>query len=693
MRRANFLAVVVLLICASGAGAETLLQVDVGWGNFYRASKWAPMFVTMSDAAPRAVDVEVESPNGRYAMTIHQGVTIGQRPVTIPIYAPLAWSLWQTSVTVRGTNGRTLAYETVGQQPGAMQAGRRDPVAVGADQLFVGLSGTMSTERLVESQFGFTNTMVGYLPPERLPAVPAGYDSLDVLLLNQPDLNRIADDQQRAIVSWVRSGGKLVIWPGAEPIPATSPIVDALPCRIGSTETIEIDPRIVKSAGLPTRFKSLTVRPLTPLPGSGAAEVKLLSVFSYATTRPATFAKPPVAYRGRAGFGQIVVLPVDASLLRFDTPAHTEAFWRRQLEGVVEIPHAEVNNNNYRSAYPYYSSGTSAREQQAISRALDQLGNIPGAGAFGFSYIAGVLALMMVLVGPVDWFVLKMLRRQPWTWATTAGWAGLITVGAIFVGHLFKSGDLHFRTMSVIDEADGSRVAVTDVASIYSPRTTDYEIECDPESWWKPATDQVGWSSSTLQIDVPCHQDYHGNRLLPLSLNVWNLRYIEGVTYATEPAMLDAKLLVKVDKQVRKRVVNGTITNHSKMTLRNILVRTSDGVAKVSKGELGPNETATINSIFESGAREFNITPEAGTPYYPGRGPLPVPNGATKAALVGDLAADRSMAIEKLMVKYRDAGCVYAEFDAAPGTVKLANEMPKELHSGVLRSLVRIERE
>ncbi len=54
-----------------------------------------------------------------------------------------------------------------------------------------------------------------------------------------------------------------------------------------------------------------------------------------------------------------------------------------------------------------------------------------------------------------DLHPIKRLGKQPWTWVTTSGFVVLVTVGAIYVGHIFKSGDLHFRTTSIIDESHG----------------------------------------------------------------------------------------------------------------------------------------------------------------------------------------------------------------------------------------------
>src|SRR3712207_8616828 len=47
---------------------------------------------------------------------------------------------------------------------------------------------------------------------------------------------------------------------------------------------------------------------------------------------------------------------------------------------------------------------------------------------------------------------LKKLGRQPWTWVTTGGWVALINLGAIYAGHVFKSGELHYRTVELVDQ-------------------------------------------------------------------------------------------------------------------------------------------------------------------------------------------------------------------------------------------------
>jgi hypothetical protein len=247
--------------------------------------------------------------------------------------------------------------------------------------------------------------------------------------------------------------------------------------------------------------------------------------------------------------------------------------------------------------------------------------------------------------------------------------------------------------MSVVDEADGSRVAATDLAAIYTPKTTVYEIECDPESWWHPASERAGWGRNGLQIDIPCHQDYHGNRLLPLNLSVWNLRFVEGETYATEPAMIEATLVVKYDAELKKKVVVGTITNRSKVPLRGFVIRISDGVASWPR-EVAPGETTEVKTPFDYKDKQFAVEVSNQNPYYGGRRNTPVPTAsASELALTGDLAASRSFDIDELLKKYRDTACVYAKFTTPPETVKLTVDGARREHNGVVRSLVKIEKQ
>ena len=669
------IAVLVLLCCAAAASpalAKVKVTFDVGWENKFRPGKWTPLFITLQETEPRQVVIEVYCPTDRrYALNVKQGLTIGPQPVTVPIYVPLSYRLDETTITVRDADsGRRLESIIVNDFPvyGNQQGG---PQPVGSPDPFIVISGNSNGERTLQAQFRHQNISTAFTPANRLPITPVGYESMDLLLLNQPDLSRFSIEQQTAIASWVRGGGLLVIVPGSDPAPTIGPIAEILPARIGEIRQLNLDRAILQDAGLPGRFAKLTGRDLRD-PTPDARAVPLFD--------PAG----PKAVRRWVGMGQVMLLPIEVSTLAFDDGDKALAFWRATLKGVIDLPVAIDNNSRN-----YWGTSEDPRRAIAVRQTLDWIGDVPGAGSFGFSYVAIVLLAMMVIVGPVDWFVLKWMGRQPWTWVTISGWIGVITLGSIFIGHIFKSGDVHYRTASLIDEAGGARVASIDLAGIYSPQTTEYDLEMTPHSWWRAASMTNPWGSDAMLTEIPCHQDYRGSRPLPMLINVWNVRFIEGQELGEEPAMVQAQLTPGPG-----RTVTGSITNRAPFALRDILIRTRDGLLKV-KGSIEPGATMQVSGSLVTDktlAATTQISNNDAWALYSQE----VPSTQPTPQSINGVGDQRSVRIDQQLAdRGDDVACVYASYDAPPSErLKLTNvQNPHTAHVGVIRALVTMQRQ
>jgi hypothetical protein len=671
----HLLALFALLVPSPRALAEVRTTVDVGWSNYYRAGRWTPLFLTLTDTKqPRQVVVEIYAPTDRrYAMKINQGLAIGPSAVTVPLYVPLTHQLDVTTVTVRDANSfRTLDSIQISEnQAWVSQDVSQGPVIVDSGRVFIGLSGNTGTQHLVEGQFDRERTAVGYLSPARLPAVPSGYEGLDVLMLNQPDLAKISRDQQQAIVAWVRSGGVLVLWPGPEPLPAAgSPLLDILPCQFGENVTYDIPTKSLDHLHLPSRFAKLKGRTVS----SVATDALRVPLFGQNVE--------PVAYRHWVGFGQVLAIPVDVSTFTFarsgSAPGMT--FWRGALRGVVALPeNSDDSRNDY--AYDQYDDPRRVRAQR---QSLDWLGDVPGAGKFGFSYLAFTLLAMMLVVGPIDWFVLKRLGRQPWTWVTTSGWIAFVTLGAIYIGNVLRSGDVYFRTLTVADQAGGSRVAAVDVAAIYSPQTRQYDIGFDPDTWWRPMADTSRYSGGNMLTEIECHQDYRGCRPTPMLVNVWNLRFLQGADYAEAAPLISSKLAR------RGNAIEGTLTNQSERPLSDIVVRSRAGTFQV-KDPIAPGATLKISGVPDPLDRAYTTT----RPSAQQRWQImqeDAPSTRPSVPVLSDLAVTRSDRIEQMLAERADLACVFARFEPGPERVTLKDE-PEMIQSraGVLRAVVPVE--
>lgn len=572
------------LLPAGRLMAKTTMDVQVGWEGTIRFGRWTPVMVTLSDPDGRDVVVELSSgQDAAYGMSVRQHVgTLASRPKTFPLYVPVlsyygGYSAGPVHVRVRDAKTRKVLARTDPDAPPVMGY---ENVAPG--QHFIGVSGYRTGLQEAKNAMQGAGLRSGFLPLEALPRSAVGYDALDVLLLNAPDLSVLDDEQQQAIVDWVAAGGSLLLWPGDFPVPDRGPLIDALPAEIGLMDVVELSPEQEDAAGVQLRDTQqdgrLTTRRLNPKPD--AAAVPLLGLQNVA------------AYHRPLGLGTIVVVPVDLPRLRFRQPDRAAAAWRPVLRPMIGKA-ADRPAATPAMAYGYGDPQEGAGEVQIA----DVLGNVPGAGRFGFSYVAVVLIGLMLVVGPVDWFVLRLMKRQAWTWVTTSGWIGLVTVGAIYAGHLTKSGDLHFRTFSVVDQAGGRSVATRDYVGIYAPRSSEYDIKAAPSSWWEPMAPGMTYGRPGGGPEVDFRQTYQGTTPDPMFINVWSLRFLKSERLAQGDPLIEATLSLRPggdDGQPPARVI-GTIKNLSDKPLRDIRVRVNLGLGSAAAVELPPGGSTAVD--------------------------------------------------------------------------------------------------
>ncbi|MDB5295616.1 MAG: hypothetical protein JWO31_1599 [Phycisphaerales bacterium] len=711
---ALLLAIGVLSCAATAASAKTFLDVQIGWGDKVRLGRWNPIFVTASDDKTRQVRVEVEvAQGGPTVLRLHQDLTIGPVPTTVALHAPCRVGYGERpSVTLRdGNTGKTLAR----WPPDGAQVYQSFDTVVQSQHHFIGVCGPNDRLDRMVTASGIAAEHGG-LPIDRLPDAVVGYDALDLLVLRRADLNRIDPDRQRAVADWVRAGGCLLVIPPDVPVPADGPLAEILPCRVGQPRDYPLTADQRKRYGLGERYKGLRGFALTP--ASGAEPLPLLAEPNGETD--------VLAYGRDVGFGRVVVAPVDVSELDFNDTEGGKTLFKALLAGTGLIDDADPKQNR---SYSYGLDAVSQRQGSATGLLEDHLGNVPGAGRFGFSYVAWVVLGMMVLVGPVDWFVLKRLGRQPWTWVTTAGWVGAVTVGALYIGHVFKSGDLHYRTVSLIDQAGGQVVARSTLAGLYSPRTTTYHVDAaptgvgedgkpvptrqPPSGWWDPAAaGEQYYRSSGLKVDTLFHQTLDGNLPDAMTVNVWNLRFLRGETFVPGDPVIRAELRLTGAPDGDATRVEGTVTNLSGLTLTEVRVRVGDRYVSVAAAgaerphpmtsggahprispwpvavdRLPAGATVAVNGALVGPSVVSDDDPAGHPTQFRGATP-PAPTG-TVSELAPELSGRRSARADEATRSGRYA-LVYATVaDAKPDAV-LREPGAIERHEAVVRALVPV---
>jgi hypothetical protein len=718
MRLHPTLAAVALLCCAcfgfafpstALAAPDTSLDVALGWGDHLKAGRWGPITVQVSNPKVQGAVLEVYAPQGgAYAMVLQQYFTLGPATTTLQVYAPLRYYGGESATVVirNADSGKALARYPP-ESSSYMDYHQRF-LNQSTDRL-VGVSGARTSLDAIRGQVQGIDWQLGHLPQYLLPRAPVGYDSLDLLLLNKADLIKVNVQQQKAIVDWVRAGGNLLLWPGDDPIPTTGPLIQALPCRIEGPVTVEFDKQARQELGLPDRVAGVRARKLVPNPDAGD-DAELLALFPRSSGGE--------AYRRRLGLGRIVVTPIDLAQLPYEDPAKTQVLWSKVLDGMGVLPNEAASDPTVSSAGYYSLDAEISRQAVATNQLMNLLGNVPGAGRFGFAYVAYVLLGMMVVVGPLDWFVLKKLGRQPWTWVTTAGWIGLITFAAVFAGHLIKSGQLHYRTVQLVDQVGGQTVGDVTLGCVYSPKTTEYQLlrpqpttqpadttdtagngdPVPPDGWWVPATSEGSYSRHGLKNDMAFRQNDSGNYPGPMLINVWNMRFTRGEVIGPGAAVIEAKLAVEPGEGGLFKV-SGTIKNLGSELLTNVRVRTKHGffspadarneIASPLLPRLEPGATAPVSGVAAAKS-EQQLQPSAdemrvyrnryGYQYET------IPENAVWQA-AQDLAGGRSVRIERLLATGKFA-VVYAEVpDPSPAAV-LREAGAVQKHYKIVRAVV-----
>ncbi len=221
-------------LAAPSAAADVDIRVNVGWGDRYRPDRWTPAVVSASadQVTPVIFRWYVPRP-GRESMIIEQSVTLNQKPGDHLAYLPVGPDPAAIHLVVsHAATGRTLAFwptDVISPMEYA-DVQVREPI-------FIGVSGEgPALYGLDDRQYA-----VSFLAIDHLPRHTVGYDGLDVLALNRPQILDIEPARQQAIAAWVRGGGRLLIWLDTQAIPTESALLSLIPGGVIDFTTIEID--------------------------------------------------------------------------------------------------------------------------------------------------------------------------------------------------------------------------------------------------------------------------------------------------------------------------------------------------------------------------------------------------------------------------------------------------------------------
>lgn len=436
---------------------------------------------------------------------------------------------------------------------------------------------------------GTSTIHVGSISTREIADRPSAYEGVDMLVLSELTPSSANAKALRAIAMWVASGGTLVIPTGPDYRRFQNEFYDdLLPVTITGSATLPGMPALNKLGNSPFPAGPVSVAKSAIKPGTGlvlASEsgVPLMAVRHY-------------------GAGQVIFFAFDHLAPPFKDWNGQIAFWKRIVststasERLARSVMAEMDESTLNRNYGYYGGNQTAYWLQNSGFMTTLVTQNPKVRVPSINIIGLFLIAYLVMLVPVNYFVLKRRRRLEFAWLTTPAIVLVFTVGAYVIGHTMKGSDLRLREVTMIEATSGSRCAASVTnASLFSPARRSYDLQAYDQF----ALAQVlPMSDSDRVPDGFVDEASDRCSVEDVDMAMWSSKTFEASGGVDLGGAFGSSLALSGQH------LKGTITNDTKMGLEDCYVCFA-GIAK-KIGNLPSGGSAAVDIVVTAGNRSGN---------------------------------------------------------------------------------------
>ncbi|WP_149109734.1 hypothetical protein [Limnoglobus roseus] len=336
--------------------------------------------------------------------------------------------------------------------------------------------------------------------PFLLPDRWYGYDGADLVVLatgsaSVPNfLTPLFTNPQHkprldALVEWIRRGGRVVVSVGSNAgIVASFPLLqEILPMQVRKDAPNEQVKNLllewVLAANNTTKTKqhgtliaktgTFSVANFAPQPGRGARQI----VPPVDTVREnARLAVVQAPY----GLGRVTLVGFDLDRSPFlDHPEKAQVWEQILRECGSERATQSGNKNNYGN----YGGVVEDELATDIRQHTDSFASVP---VISFGWVAVFIVLYTLLIGPVEYFVLKkVFKRLELTWITFPIIVLTVSAIAYFSAYALKGSDMKVNKVDLLDiDPATNRIYGHTWFTVFSPRIDTYKVGVEPSERW-----------------------------------------------------------------------------------------------------------------------------------------------------------------------------------------------------------------
>lgn len=381
--------------------------------------------------------------------------------------------------------------------------------------------------------------------PERVEA----WSTLDRLVWQDTDASQLTPEQLAAMRGWVAGGGRLVIVGGTAGPSSLSSFPDPLlPFR--PTATVDVAPASLGAV-------------LGELPAT-ATDLPALSGDLLGGRALASSGDRVVVGERAYGSGAVTLVGFDPTADWIAESSAGEGLWRRLLPTRT-------------------SGGPVVGDDSQIVQAASQL---PSLALPPIGGLIALLAAYILLIGPINYLVLRRLDRREWAWVTMPALIVAFAAGAYGFGSLLRGSDLIVNEVAIVRGAPGATDGMAQIyLGIFSPSRGTYQLRVPGGALLSAPVsgDFFGGDSTAATLDI-----LQGDpaRIRDLGVGFGSLRTVRAETAVQVP-------LVQADLRLEGGRLKGTVTNASQESLLKPAVVLGGTVATLK--DLAPGESATVD--------------------------------------------------------------------------------------------------
>ncbi len=399
---------------------------------------------------------------------------------------------------------------------------------------------------------------VAWLGLADLPDRAQGWGALDALVVADVDTGTFSPEQRDALGLWLAGGGRLFVVGNTNWQAVTAGLQEFLPVTLGSIQRVQnLSSLQMYVQNRDSLEFDMQLAVGQPKPG---AEV-LLEQDGL-----------PLVVRQKIGFGESIYFAADPGMVPLRDWGGMPGFYEHLLNGPLQNP--EWTRGEWQPA--------------SADRALGALSELSMPSVF---LVCGWLIVYALVVGPLNYFVLKRMNRRELAWISIPLLVVLFSGSAYFTGGFLRGGRPILNRLAVVQSWDGVEQArVNGLVGVYSPNRAGYTLEANGNFLISPYEGDLAGYDTQLFL-----QQDKASFAPDMRVEIGGMQAVAVQGYVAAPHLSHDLVLMVSEKPLTLR---GSITNQNDFPIQNAYLIFGNRTWKV--GDLPSGKRVNVSFVYSS---------------------------------------------------------------------------------------------